>query len=798
MVCGRGGVGRGAVWAACGVVVALGQVAWAQPRQPTPQERLDWIADRLDEQRVEHHVPGMALAVIAGGRVVLVRGFGVADAEAGREVTPETRFAVGSTTKAMTATLVAMLADEGKLGFDDLASERVPGFRFADDDLNARATIRDLLSHRSGLAAMEPLWYGLDTTSREILAAAARAEPLNPLREKFVYCNVGYLAAGLAAAHAAGTDWDTLIADRLFGPLGMVTANSTYAAAQADPEMARGYMWDPEKGELVHQPMRRVDGVGPAGSVNASVLDMTRWVLFQLGRGQIDGVRLLSEERHAETWHKHSEMSPGVGYGLGWMLRDWEGVPVVEHAGGIDGFTAQVSMIPTRNAGYVLLMNLFGSPLQESSRQVVYRGLFGDISESAEGEEGAERFVGRYVANFGPFKDARFTVTLKGGKLFVDVPGQMNFELAPPDAEGKRKFTVTDQIAVRFDERDGKVVGMTLFQGGMTFETPREGVEIPPEMTAAEAEEFAGEYRHEQANVTIRVLLHNGRLAIDVPGQMIYELHPPDAEGVRSFRATDAIRVRFNRDEQGRVVSLTHFQAGRETLMPRVSEPGEGDRLPTVDEVLALVQRGGSMDTEGRLRTVRVEGTMRFINIGIEGRESTTAAADGRFRMALDFGRFGRSESIIGRERGWSDSTAAPDRDLTIEQFLQARMQSPLALAGDWRKAFDRIVVDSRGEVDGRAVIAVRLERDGAKPATVRVDAETGLPVSMETQQFGAFGQAYPLTYRYEDWRDVGGVLMPHRVWMDIPMVGRIESVLARAEANVAADDSVFEPPARD
>ncbi len=797
MVWGRGVVGRGAVLAACVTACAAGPAAMGQPQQPTPQQRLDWIADRLEEQRVEHHVPGMAVAVIAGGRVALLRGFGVADVETGREATEETRFAVGSTTKAMTATLAAMLADEGKLGFDDLVVDRVPGFRFADEDLNARATIRDLLSHRSGLAAMEPLWYGLDTTSEEILAAASLAEPLNPLREKFVYCNVAYLMAGVAAAHAAGTGWDTLIAERLFGPLGMVTANSTYAAAQADPEMALGYMWDAEKGELVHQPMRSADGVGPAGSVNASVLDMSRWVLFQLGRGQIDGARLLSEERHAETWHKHSEMSPGLGYGLGWMLRDWEGVPVVEHAGGIDGFTAQVSMIPTRNAGYVLLMNLFGSPLQESSRQVVYRGLFGDISESAEAEEGAERFVGRYVANFGPFKDARFTVSLKGGKLFVDVPGQMNYELATPDAEGKRKFTITDQIAVRFDDRDGEVVGMTLFQSGMTFETPREGVENPPEMTPAEAEEFAGEYRFDQANTTIRVLLHNGRLALEVPDQGTIELRPPDEEGFRATRMTDTIKVRFNRDETGRVETMTHLQNGRQFDLPRQSEPGGGERLPTVDEALALVERGGSIDTEGRLRTVRVEGTMRFANIGIEGRESTTAAADGRFRMALDFGRFGRSESIIGRERGLADSTAVPDRELTGEQLAQARMQSPLSLARDWREAFDRVVVDSRGEVDGRAVIAVRLERDGARPATVRVDAETGLPVSVETQQFGTFGQAFPLTYRFDDWRDVGGVLLPHRVWMDIPLVGRIESACERIEANVAVDDSLFEPPAR-
>ncbi|MCW5775028.1 MAG: serine hydrolase [Phycisphaeraceae bacterium] len=793
----RGVLGLAAAVAVGGMADASGAVA-AGSGEPTLEERLEWIATRLDEQRAEQHAPGMALAVVADGRVVLLRGFGQADVEAGLPVSPDTRFAVGSTTKAMTATLVAMLADDGKLGFDDLVSERVPGFRFSNEDLNARATIRDLLSHRSGLAAMEPLWYGLSVTSDEILRAVSRAEPLHPLGAKFVYNNIGYLAAGEAAAHAAGMTWNALISQRLFAPLGMTTANTTAAEAQSDPEMAKGYTWDSRKGELVRQPMRSVDAVAPAGSVNASVRDMSRWVLFQLGRGAIDGKRLLSEERHAETWREHSMMQPGIGYGLGWMLRTWDGENVVEHAGGIDGFTAQVAMIPARNAGYVLLVNQFGSALQESSRQVVFRGLFGDISDSVDFEEDLERFVGRYLANFGTFKDTWFTVTQRGGRLFLDVPGQADYELAPPDEHGVRKFALTDQIKVRFDEQDGHVISLTVFQAGMVFEVPREGAKIPADITEAEAEEYAGVYRYDELNVTVRVRYHNGRLGIEVPGEAIYDLTPPDEDGWRAFRMKDTIKVRFDRDESGRVVAMSHVQDGNETQFRQTSRLRESDRLPTVESVLALVRGAGATDADGTLRSIRAEGSLRLVHVGIEGRETTTATSDGRMRTTLDFGRFGRSDTIVGRDGGWSDSTAVPNVELTEEMLEAVRVQSPLIWVSDWTRTFDRVSVDSRGEIDSRSVIVVRLERNGASPTLMKVDAKSGLPVAMDTRLFNAMGAPYPVTFRFDDWRSVNGVQFPHRVWMDLPMVGRLEGIYDRVVPNVAVEDSIFEPPARD
>lgn len=284
----------------------------------------------------------------------------------------------------------------------------------------------------------------------------------------------------MAAGNAARTDWDTLIATRIFGPLGMTESNTTYAAAQADDLMASGYYWDDDKGELVHQPMRFADAIGPAGSINSSVRDMSRWVLFQLGRGEIDGRRLITTETLEETWTKQSEMTPDIGYAMGWMLREWEGKRVIEHAGGIDGFTAEVAFLPDEQVGMVMLTNQLGSPLQDMSRALVFQGMLGDITsdDALASAEDLTRFTGDYTANFGQFRDSTMKVLVQNGKLAVDVPGQMVFELRAPKEDGRRPFAITDAIALRFNENErGEVYSMTFFQGGATFECFREGFE---------------------------------------------------------------------------------------------------------------------------------------------------------------------------------------------------------------------------------------------------------------------------------------------------------------------------------
>ena len=281
--------------------------------------------------------------------MVLARGFGLADVEAQTPATENTIYPVGSTTKAFTATLVGMLADEGKATWDDPVTQYLPYFDLdlRTDDEQAECTFRDLLSHRHGFSRMGVLWFGNETTREEILRTAAGAEAWDDFRAGFHYCNVTYLAAGVAAGVAADRTWDELMVERIFEPLKMGSSFLSISDVREDARLAVGYGWNEERGEHEQERLVNLDTIGPAGSINSNVLDMAQWVRLQLGRGQVDGMRLISEERIADTWSSQIEMGDGNAYGLGWMLREHDGRKVVEHGGNIGGFSAQVGLVPS-------------------------------------------------------------------------------------------------------------------------------------------------------------------------------------------------------------------------------------------------------------------------------------------------------------------------------------------------------------------------------------------------------------------------------------------------------------------
>lgn len=762
---------------------------------PTLDQRLERLCQKLESARQDMHIPGMAIAIVKDDRVILARGFGVADLESQRPVTDETLFAVGSTTKAFTAALIGMLVDDGKLGWDDPVAKHLPGYKLKDAKANEQVAVRDLLCHRIGLAAMTVLWFGTGVSREDVLATSLNAELLNPFREKFGYSNESYLAAGLLAARVSGMDWDALLAERILKPLEMRDSNSTYAAAQRDARMSKGYKWEKEKSVQTHQPMRNIDNIGPAGSINSNVRDMAQWVRFQLGHGTFDGRALLSREQHEQTWTKHVNVAGNIDYGLGWFLRDWNGKRVIDHAGGIDGFTAEVALLPEENLGFVLLMNLFAAPLQDASRQIVFDTLLGEWQPeeaAAASSEDFEPYLGTYVGQFAQFKGVDFTVLVQNGRLAVDVPGQMVYELNPPDADGKRQFAITDQIRVRFNrDEQGKVCSMSIFQAGLVFELPRKGVQYAVEIDLDAARKHLGRFHSEKLGADVSVLIQNNRLAVDVPKQMVYELYPPDAGGRCKFRVKDDIAVRFNADESGATVSLTLFQGGEEELLQRVEEP-DAAPLPSRDELLALVRKGrGGAAAEG-LRSVRARGTVRFVHMGIEGTLEALEAAPYRSRETIDLGRFGKIVQVCDGERGEMDSAVTGRLPIEGEQLAAMKTEGSLAWLGEWTKTFDEIDVLRRDTFDGQDVFVVRVKASGQPEATVYINTATGEVAGRESLMLTLLGPRLPITHHFGDYRDVDGVRWPHRHETFNEITGRMVIEYAAVETNVDAPDAEF------
>ena len=750
--------------------------------------RLDRLADTLERQRDELHIPGMAVAIVQGDRLLFARGFGHADLEEERPVTPDTLFAIGSSTKAFCSTLIAMLADEGQMDWDDPVTDFLPWFELPIDaseaGSRAEVTLADMLSHQTGFTRMGVLWASGLAPRETILRTATQAEPWAPFRSSFDYNNVMYLAAGEASAAVAGDDWDGLLRERILQPLGMSSTNTSVRLSQEDERLAAGYFWNDEKEEFERLPMRVLDTIAPAGAINSNVIDMTRWLRFLLARGNFEGQRLVSEERLQDTWRPRIELGEGVSYGLGWFLREWNGEPYVEHGGNIDGFGAEVALLPESNLGLVLLTNVTATPLQSTIGPLVWDALLGELPDEPLGDaetaaaedEDFEPYLGRYVG-IGPFEGQFLEAVIQNERLAIDVPGQMVFELMEPDDEGKRPFAMAPaQIQATFERNArGEVAELVLFQGGLEMEFPREGLEVPIELPLAELERYLGSYQDPAFEEPIALVISHDRLSVDVPGQMVYQLHPPSDDGRWLFRVTDELGVEFHEDDDGSILSLTFHERGTERLCPRLDTDAVPVELPTTEEVLALV---GGAPRQARLEalgTSRLSGTIKMIHSGIEGQLETTFAGPRHVRIdivALPFGEI--HSSVHGDQHAFEQSSFEPFDELEGKAYDQAVLSHPLAYVGDWERFFDSVQVIRATEREGRSLWVCRLKRGDLPPDTAYVDAQTGEVVKVDTTMLMDGLGSMPQTLRFEDWREVEGVQLPFRMLTENSAQGRV------------------------
>jgi CubicO group peptidase (beta-lactamase class C family) len=322
----------------------------------------------VGEQLAAWEVPGCAVAAVRGGRVELVGGWGLRDREAGLPVTRDTLFAIGSVTKAFTATTVGALVDEGLLAWDRPLRDYVPGVQLADPSASDRLTIVDLLAHRSGLPRHDLTWLGQPGRSRAEIVRSLRFLPLSrDLRQEYQYCNLGYLAAGHAVEVLSGVPWEDFVRGRLLEPLGMRRTNLSVAEMLADDDHAAAYTR--RGGVIAEVPQRPLPAVAPAGAINSSAADMTRWLLVQLAGGQFDGATVMSPATATRQLTPHMLMPesgelPGLtqyAYGLGWAIGRYREHRMAMHDGGIDGFTTHCVLLPDDGVGVVVLTNTSAS-----------------------------------------------------------------------------------------------------------------------------------------------------------------------------------------------------------------------------------------------------------------------------------------------------------------------------------------------------------------------------------------------------------------------------------------------------
>jgi CubicO group peptidase (beta-lactamase class C family) len=318
-------------------------------------------------------VPGMAVAVVKDGKVVVAKGYGVRKLGEPIPVDENTLFGIGSNTKAFTAAALATLVDEGKIAWDDPVYERLNGFQMYDPYVSKEMRVRDLLCHRSGLGLGEGdlmFWPHTTFTRDEVVYRLRFLKPKTSFRTTYAYNNLMFLTAGQVVAAVGGESWDDYIREKIFEPLGMSNSNTSTTAFKPSANWAAPH--SKVDGKLQPIALENLDNAGPAGSINSSVADMSKWLLLQLNRGKIPGTetRIFSEAASREMWTQQMivpvhEAPPELkilqahfaGYGMGWGLRDYKGRRLVSHSGGVAGYVTRVMLVPEENLGIVILTN---------------------------------------------------------------------------------------------------------------------------------------------------------------------------------------------------------------------------------------------------------------------------------------------------------------------------------------------------------------------------------------------------------------------------------------------------------
>lgn len=535
-------------------------------------------------------VPGMAIAIIKGKQVVLAQGYGWRDVAQKLPVTPDTLFAIGSSSKAFTTFVLGTLVDEGKLEWDKPVRNYIPWFKLYDPVLTERLSVRDLVTHRSGLPRHDLVWYNNYKASRESLVRRLPyLEPSADLRERWQYNNLMFLTAGYLIEVLTGGTWEAAVRARILTPLGMRRTNFSVADSQQDSDFARPYEKKDDK--VVLMPFRPITNIGPAGSINSSVNEMAQWVIAHLNGGRV-GEQKIAEAATVAEMHK-AQMTTGAAsdrpditggeYGLGWFIDNYRGHLRVRHGGNIDGFSANVVLFPKDDLGMVVLTNLNGTPLRDLIAQVAAdkvlklepvdwitqgaarRALSEKAGKEGEKKKAVTRVAGTqpshkladYVGEYEHSGYGLLTVQLRDGRLSatfndIETPLEHWHYDTFNGAEGKDDTFANMKYNFTTDT-DGFIASVTAI-----FEPAVSAISFARQPDArfsdpAYLARFVGEY--DLLGQTLKVSQKGNALTLGMGGQPPMDLVPTLSSDFK-LKQQQLITLHFVTDEQGNISAI--------------------------------------------------------------------------------------------------------------------------------------------------------------------------------------------------------------------------------------------------
>lgn len=549
---------------------------------------------------------GFAVAVVNKDKIVYAKGFGYRDNDKKIPVTPNTLFAIGSCTKAFTASLLGLLNKEGKVDFDKSPETYLPDLRFFNKEMDNEITVRDMMCHRTGLPRHDYSWYLFRSSSRDSLLHRIKyMEPTASVRQIFQYNNFMFLLQGMITEKLTGKSWEENVKEKIFTPLGMNTSNFSIHTLEKSSDASLGYTV--VKDSVIKKlDYYDIDAMGPAGSINSCVNEMANWVITWINGGKFNGKEIIPSTYMKQAMSSQMVAAAGLpdpaipdaqfnNYGFGWFLSSYRGHYRVEHGGNIDGFSASTSFFPTDSIGIIVLSNQNGSAVPGIVRNIIADRLFNlkridwtgradsalakaaAAAKETEKTKTSNQKTGTHLSHeqkdyIGLFNNPGYgtmEVYLKHDSLFAHIPNgdiwlrHYHYDVFEPfDVDKTTGIDTTDKsdLKIQFHMNsagDISMVSMPLQPGLTDIEFER--ISKPKEITKEELKKYEGNYEFAPGNEAKFYIKGDKTLFAFLEGQPEYELVPVDKNKF-DLKTLNGYRVLFEENDKGEIVSVSFIQ----------------------------------------------------------------------------------------------------------------------------------------------------------------------------------------------------------------------------------------------
>ncbi|RLD67108.1 MAG: serine hydrolase [Bacteroidetes bacterium] len=552
-------------------------------------KRLKGIEKELNKILVATKAVGFAVAVVEGDKIIYAKGFGYRDYENKIPVDANTLFAIGSSSKAFTSSLLGQLRHEKKLSFNDSPIKYIPELKFYNDEMNNNIIIKDLMTHRTGLPRHDYSWYLFPSYDKDsLLQRVTYQEPFTGVRQQWYYNNFMFLAQGVIAERITGKSWEYNIKERFFKPLGMTRSNVNIDELEKSSNAAFGY--ELKKDSIISKmDYYHIGAMSPAGSINSSVNDMSNWLIAWINNGKFNDQELIPQAYVNEAISSQMVVKGAIpddefpdmhlsNYGYAWFISSYRGHYRVEHGGNIDGFSANVAFFPSDSIGVVVLANQNGSAVP-----VLVRNTVADRMLKTQKTDWSKRFTERkrkakkekkevtsesrsakientktshisleYTGIYSHSGYGYFNISMENDSLFANFKlkkfylKHYHYDTFEPFEVTKTGIDTTDSGSLRFNfiTSDGGDISLVKIKVEAALD-PIEFKRTPNSIDVDKAtlESYVGDY--ELAGTPIKVYIKNEKtLYLFVTGQPEYELLATDKHKF-SFKTLEGYKVEF-------------------------------------------------------------------------------------------------------------------------------------------------------------------------------------------------------------------------------------------------------------